>query len=218
MQTLNEHTCEGFCIYLRDVCAVPYTVTKAMLHHFMPMQVNAFNMFRLSLAIMHYLPDYNDRDVTLQDLQEDMPNLWVHVRVTDVDVRETSPGRFNAYVEVLCMNTHLAGRLFEFRIPCTRMKGIFKSIGLRGRVKETDVLNPRELVGMYAYIHLVETDRERLTIGGWTVSASERQKNKELTALRKKKDCSMVGTQCVECPMGKDKCALACRKKTIGER
>ena len=216
IKTLCDSNCEGFCKYLKEVCDIPYAVSKEMLNHFMPMRINAFNMFRLSLAIMHYLPEVDTRDITLAKLQEDLPNMWAHIRVTDVDVRETSPGRFYAYVEVLFMNTILAGRLMSFRIPCLHMRGIFKSLGLRNRVKESDVLNPRELVGMYATAHIVETETKHLTVGAWTVNDSERKKNKELSLLRKKKACSFVDTLCVDCAMGKDKCALACRKKTIG--
>ena len=70
---------------------------------------------------------------------------------------------------------------------------------------------------MYAQIHLGNTDSAAFTILGWTASPSEKKRNKELVLLRKKKDCSRTDTQCVDCPLGKDKCALACRKKTIEE-
>ena len=216
IKTLRENNCEGFCSYLQVVANVPYPVAKAMLSHFMPMQINAFNMFRLALAIMYYLPEVSKTDTSLQDLQKTLPQGWAHVRVTDVNVRENSPGRFYAYVEVLFMDTVAAGRLQEFSMPCTWMRGIFKSIGLRNRIRETDVVNPRELVGMYASVHVVENDKRYIDIDGWTVNDSERKRNRDLSRLRKKKECSFVDTECVNCMLGKDKCALACRKKTVG--
>lgn len=186
-----------------------------MLSHLLPMKINPFNMFRLALAIMHYLPKFSTRDITLEDLREDFPNLWVHVRVTDVDVREESPGRFVAYLKVLCYTTQLAGRLLTFRVPYTQMKRVFSAVGLRARVKETEVVSPRELCSVYAYIHLGDTQTESFTILGWAATGSEKKKNKELALLRKRKDCSHTDVTCVECPLGKDVCALACRRKSL---
>jgi hypothetical protein len=186
-----------------------------MLNALLPLKVSAFNLFRLSLAIMHYLPHFEEREVTLQDLQEDLPNLWVHVRVTDVDVREESPGRFAAYLEVLAMTSQLAGRLMTFRVPYLQLKKVFCALGLRKRLKELEVVIPRELCSMYAHIHLGDTGRDAFNILGWSATESEKKKNKELSTLRKKKDCSHADVQCVDCPLGKDRCALACRKLSL---
>ena len=183
-----------------------------MLHALMPLKVDAAGMFRLGLALLHYLPNFTSREVSLNELQTDLPNTWVHARVNDVSVREESPGRFYVYLELLFMTTMLAGRITTFRVSYKQMRGIFKAIGLRNRVKETEVLNPRELMSMYVYVHLTESDKQRVGIEAWTATASEKKKNKELAMLRKKKDCSYMDIECVDCELGKDKCALACRK------
>lgn len=186
-----------------------------MLSALLPLKITAFNVFRLALAIMHYLPKFQGRDVTLQDLQEDFPNLWVHVRITDVDVREESPGRYAAYLEVLCMTTQLAGRLLTFRVPYPQLKKVFCAVGLRQRVKEQETVAPRELCSVYAHIHLGDTGSSAFSILGWSATASEKKKNKELSTLRKRKDCSYANRQCVDCSLGKDRCALACRKTSL---
>ena len=186
-----------------------------MLSHLLPLKITAFNVFRLSLAIMNYLPKFEGRDVSLRDLQEDLPNLWVHVRITDVDVREETPGRFFVYLEVLCMTTQLAGRLLKFRVPYTQLKKVFCAIGLRTKIKESETVVPRELCSVYAHIHLGDTGTDAFAILGWSSTASEKKKNKELTMLRKRKDCSYANVQCVDCPLGKDRCALACRKESL---
>ena len=212
--SLTTQNCEAFCVYMRDTCKVPYVTTKAMLQNLLPLRVDALGMFRLSLAIIGYLPEFK-HEMTLADLQEDFPNVWAHVRILDVDVREETPGHFSAYLEVLFLTSQLAGRLLKFRVPYTQLRYVFKSIGLRNRIKESEVLIPRELCSMYAHIHLGDTDRAAFSILGWTATASEKKRNKNLMLLRKKKDCDRVGTQCVDCPLGKDRCALACRKRTI---
>lgn len=194
---------------------MPYATTKAMLSQLLPLKINAFNLFRLSLAIMHYLPNFQGREVSLQDLQEDLPNTWAHVRINDVDVREETPGHFSVYLEVLVMTTQYAGRIMVFKVPYWQLKKIFCAIGLRKRIKELEVLIPRELCSMYAHVHLGETDRDAFSIIGWSATDSEKRKNKELCQLRKKKDCSYAGIACTDCHLGKDKCALACRKTTI---
>lgn len=214
-RSLNSDNVEEFCLFLRDKCHIPYAATKAMLSKLLPLKVTSFNMFRLALAVMNYLPRFETRDVTLEDLEEDLPNMWVHVRITDVDVREESPGRFYAYLEALCMTTVLAGRLLSFRVPYPQLKRIFCALGLRSRVKEQEVVPPRELCSMYAYLHLGDTQTEAFNILGWTASGSEKKKNRELVLLRKRKDCSHVETTCVECPLGKDQCAIACRKTSL---
>lgn len=215
-KSLNVGNVEEFCVFLRDKCHIPYAATKAMLSRLLPLKVTSFNMFRLALAVINYLPRFETRDVTLDDLKEDFPNLWVHVRVTDVDVREESPGRFYAYLEVLCMTTTLAGRLLSFRVPYTQLKRIFCALGLRSRVKEQEVVPPRELCSMYAHLHLGDTKTEAFNILGWTATGSEKKRNRELMLLRKRKDCSHADVQCVDCPLGKDQCALACRKVSLG--
>ena len=214
-QALTTTNCEEFCLFLRDKCHIPYAATSSMLSHLLPLTVDAFNMFRLALAVINYLPKFETREVTLDDLREDMPNTWVHVRIIDADVREETPGRVIAYLKVLCYTTQLAGRILTFRVPCTQMKRIFCALGLRTRIKENEVVSPRELCSMYAHIHLGDTETAAFTIIGWAATGSEKKKNKELALLRKKKDCSHVDVTCVECPLGKDACALACRRKSL---
>lgn len=214
-KALTTDNSADFCLFLRDKCHIPYAATSAMLENFIPLKITAFNMFRLALAIINYLPRFETRDVTLDDLREDLPNTWVHTRIIDVDVREETPGRFIAYLKVLCYTTILAGRILTFRVPCTQMKYVFRALGLRNRIKEEEVVSPRELCSMYAHIHLGETQKESFTVIGWKATGSEKKKNKELSMLRKRKDCSHVDVTCVECPLGKDVCALACRQKSL---
>ena len=218
LTALTTNNCEDFCLFLRDKCGVPYMTSKVMLSNLLPLKINAFNMFRLALAIMHYLPNFEGRDVSLKDLQEDLPNLWVHVRITDVDVREEAPGHFYAYLEVLCMTSLLAGRLMNFRVPYYQLKKVFCALGLRTRVKESETVIPRELCSMYGHIHLGDTVNQARTILAWSATASEKKKNKELVQLRKRKDCSFPDIVCTDCKMGKDRCALACRKVTINDQ
>ena len=211
---LTTQNCEEFCVYMRDVCKIPYVTTKAMLQNLLPLKVDTLDMFRLALAIIGYLPEFQG-EMTVAELREDLPNIWVHVRILDVDVREETPGRFSAYLEIMPLTSQLAGRLIKFRVPYTQLKHVFKAIGLRNRIKETEVLIPRELCSMYAHVHLGDSDRAAFGILGWSATPSEKKRNKELMTLRKKKDCGRPGTQCVDCPLGKDKCALACRKRSL---
>lgn len=209
---LRSDNCAELVGRLVSLTGLPTIRIQAMLSHLMPLRIDNMALFRLSLAIVEYLPLFDKDDNSYDGAYRGNPPVWTHVRVLSARALNGGVSR-TVQLVLLPMTSVLAGRLITMRISVKQALELVKKCGCHRRGSDIPPA-PQELTSTYHYMK-IGASNGMLAIYSAEWEPSEKEENKKLATMRRQRMCNQPEhIKCIDCCAGRDKCPAACRATT----
>jgi hypothetical protein len=137
------------------------------------------------------------------------PPVWSLVKVEDQTLMHIKDIPF-VRLDTHCLTGILAGEEHQVVLPIKYVRWVAKEMGF----PKYEKAHERDIVGMVSFIRMELTKHGRISFGKVCPTSGHLEHNRALAKARLNKTCKYKTMTCVACPLGLDRCALACRQHT----